>query len=695
MIALLGSLAGLMLYLEVIYHLGGFGLTGGMPVYVLGMAAVWSGIWTLIIGLCRGVWKKRVFYAVIWFYIFWAAAQFVYLKMFRQPLLWESIFWGGQDALTQYWREALEGIFQVLPFLFLFLLPGILTGVWMRWRKVKLPRLGVLQILRLNVVICLGIVSQLTVMEVGKTLDTDYYESYLEFYDPFTAAQKLGFLPVLQRDTHLRVAEAGQEVWEIIVERFSAEPHNIPERETLPVLADVPKEENKDMQQVQGDDSDEAYTKKHEMPIDFGRLYSLAEDERKGWLTHYIEGLEASSENEYTGLFEGCNLIFLTAEGFSPYGVREDLTPTLYRLTHSGFMFENYYVPLWQTSTSDGEYINCTGLIPDGQFSMRKSASNEMPFALPGFFAQEGVDSLAYHNNSLSYYDRYRTHPNLGYDFKGCRLGRLSGKEWEEKLFAMENPDAWPPSDLEMMRATVPEYIEKDRFHVYYMTISGHMNYNFSGNAMAAKNKEAVEQLQMSESAKAYIACSIELDKALEYLLEQLEAAGKLDKTVICLSADHYPYGMTDEQYQELAGIPLSEGMDMYRNSLILWSSQMEEPVVVKKVCGPMDILPTLLNLFGFSYDSRMYAGRDILSEEEGLVIFNDRSFVTDSVIYNRREGNTIWLVDEQGNPRIPEEEQGVYFSEKEQEVRDIYQFSAYVLQTNYYSDILEAVDSQ
>lgn len=121
----------------------------------------------------------------------------------------------------------------------------------------------------------------------------------------------------------------------------------------------------------------------------------------------------------------------------------------------------------------------------------------------------------------------------------------------------------------------------------------------------------------------------------------------------------------------------------------------MEEPVVVKKVCGPMDILPTLLNLFGFSYDSRMYAGRDILSEEEGLVIFNDRSFVTDSVIYNRREGNTIWLVDEQGNPRIPEEEQGVYFSEKEQEVRDIYQFSAYVLQTNYYSDILEAVDSQ
>ena len=198
--------------------------------------------------------------------------------------------------------------------------------------------------------------------------------------------------------------------------------------------------------------------------------------------------------------------------------------------------------------------------------------------------------------------------------------------------------------------------------------------------------------LEMSENARAYIACHIELDKALAYLLEQLEATGKLENTVICMSADHYPYAMTEEEYEELAGKDLSDGMDLYRNNLILWNAAMEEePVTVTKACGSMDILPTLLNLFGFEFDSRMYAGRDIFSEEEGMVIFNDRSFVTDSCIYNKKAKQTKWLTDEDGNLKVPEAMQEAYFDEMKQEVKDRYQFSAYILQENYYQDIIDA----
>ena len=252
----------------------------------------------------------------------------------------------------------------------------------------------------------------------------------------------------------------------------------------------------------------------------------------------------------------------------------------------------------------------------------------------------------------------------------------------------MENPDAWPASDLEMMQGTVSEYIGQERFHVYYLTVSGHMNYGFDVNDMSAKNEAAVEELDLSENGRAYIACNIELDKALSYLLEQLEAAGQLEKTVICLSADHYPYAMTAEQYEELAGKSLDEGMDMYRNRMILWNAAMEEPVVIDKACGSMDIIPTLLNLFGFSYDSRMYAGRDILSDEEGLVIFNDRSFVTDAVIYNRKEKEVIWLRDAQGKDIIPDEEKEAYLAAWKQEVKERCQFSAYVLEEDFYAEI-------
>ena len=55
------------------------------------------------------------------------------------------------------------------------------------------------------------------------------------------------------------------------------------------------------------------------------------------------------------------------------------------------------------------------------------------------------------------------------------------------------------------------EYLNLERFHVYYMTVSGHMNYDFSGNAMSGKNREAVAELPLSENARAYLACNIEL----------------------------------------------------------------------------------------------------------------------------------------------------------------------------------------
>jgi len=117
-----------------------------------------------------------------------------------------------------------------------------------------------------------------------------------------------------------------------------------------------------------------------------------------------------------------------------------------------------------------------------------------------------------------------------------------------------------------------------------------------------------------------------------------------------------------------------------------------EEPVHVKKVCGSMDVVPTLLNLFGFNYDSRMYAGRDIFSDVEGMVIFNDRSFVTDSVVYNKKSKEIIWTQDEQGIDVIADEVKDAYFDEMKQEVKDRYTFSAGILRENYYTDIKEAM---
>ena len=341
-------------------------------------------------------------------------------------------------------------------------------------------------------------------------------------------------------------------------------------------------------------------------------------------------------------------------------------------------------MPLWATSTSDGEYVNLMGQIPSGQFSMRKTSDYEQPYALPAYFAAEGAKSYAYHNNTLDYYDRHLSHPNLGYDFKASKLGDLEGPEWESRIFEMENANLWPSSDLDMVKATLPEYINDDRFHVYYMTVSGHMYYNFVGNSMSRKNRDLVADLPYSDEGKAYIACNLELDKALEYLLAELEAAGKLDKTVIALSADHYPYGMELDNYEELAGMELADSLEIYRNTLILWNSRIKEPITIEKPCGAMDLLPTLYNLFGFPYDSRLYAGTDMLSDSEGLVVFSDRSFITEEMSYNKETGEVISFTEE----AVSEER----VQEMKQQIRALYNYSNGILDQNFFSYIVQSV---
>lgn len=722
MLILWGTLMGIALWLGLVYHFAGFGWTSFNPVYAFFLIVGWTGVWTLCIGLFKGKIKKIIFYTEIWLPAVWTAIQLVYLRIFKQPLLWDAMIWGASDALTNYYREALWEILRSLPYILLLFLPVVLIPFLLKRHNWHMPQFTSLQVMRMLLIIQVGIGGSIIVTVVGKDAELEFYMEYREFYDPLDIAENMGILPLFQRDITAnfeRLAErlrgsvhqkdyvyASSQGLEENTENSDTsvadqqstqsnigETSEIEDPEATPDQS-VPETAVTEELTEEMTEPEEPVIRPQQFDIDYDVLHQLADNNHQLWLADYIQNQTAVNTNEYTGMFEGYNLIYITAEGFSSYAVDEQLTPTLYRMANSGFVCTNYYTPIWQTSTSDGEYINLTGLIPDRQHSMRRSSANVQPFALPAFFAAEGVHSYAYHNNTLSYYGRHLSHPNMGYDYKACRLGDLNEAEWGDKVFEMEQPGQWPASDYNMMVATVPEYADNERFHAYYMTVSGHMYYTFKGNAMSSKNKDAVKDLPLSDNCRAYIACNIELDKAMENLLEQLEATGQLERTLICLSTDHYPYGLTDDEYEELAGKDLSAGKDKFRNTLILWNAAMEEPVYIDKACGPMDLMPTLLNLLGFDYDSRMYAGRDILSDREGMVIFNNRDFVTDSLIFIEKGDVTYWLQDENGNDIVPDTEKEAYLAAARQEVKDRYDFSAYIIQENYYSDVLEAMSA-
>ena len=430
------------------------------------------------------------------------------------------------------------------------------------------------------------------------------------------------------------------------------------------------------------------------LDIDFEGLAAGESDETLKAMHQFFAAKSPTNKNEYTGYFQGKNLILITAEAFCPSVIDPELTPTLYRLANQGFVFENYYQPDWTQSTTGGEFAVMTGLIPTwvggSNLSFRVSAHDAMPVALGWQFSKLGYHTLAYHNNTYTYYGRNETHPNLGYEYHG--LG--NGLELKSNL--------WPCSDLEMMEATVDGYIQDyvengTPFHTYYMTVSGHCNYDWTGNAMSRKNKDIIQNLypDASEQVQAYLACNLELEYAMEYLVEQLEAAGIADDTVIALTADHYPYALVEgdqDYYNELAGTNDTErDTSRYRNSFILWSGCMEEPVVVDTPCSAIDVVPTLSNLFGLEYDSRLYSGRDIFatnyqenqySSNIPLVVFANKgygsSWITDAGTY---EASTKTFTPREG---VTVDEN--YVSQVSRLVNAKYTYAKLVIERDYYS---------
>lgn len=422
----------------------------------------------------------------------------------------------------------------------------------------------------------------------------------------------------------------------------------------------------------------EQETKYNVTNIDFSALAAAESDEELKELHTYFASEKPSKQNDYTGMFSGYNLIQITAEGFSPYAIDPELTPTLYKMQTQGFNFTNFYTPIWEVSTSDGEYAATTGLIPkSGVWTYHLSGENKVlfPYTMPQQFLNSGVGTVrAYHNHNYAYYHRDISHTNLGFDYKGVGNG-----------LELKRPKIWPESDLEMVQSTTAEYLDGTTpFMTYYMTVSGHLEYNFDGNYIAYQNRDLVSHLPYSETVRAYYACNMELDRAMEQLLADLEAAGVADKTVIVITPDHYPYGLEDKTqenmylyFDEIAGHSIDPDFELYKSSLIIYSPSMTEPVTVDKYCSSLDIIPTLNNLFGFEYDSRLLIGRDILSDSEPLVIFMDRSFITDKGKY---KATTQEFIPFEGQT-VDEE----YISRNKKAVRNKFKASALIVEKDYY----------
>lgn len=383
---------------------------------------------------------------------------------------------------------------------------------------------------------------------------------------------------------------------------------------------------------------------RNKMDINFKKLAKKEKNAAYKELDTYVASLKSSEQNKYTGIFKGKNLILICAEAFSDAAIHEELTPTLYRLAHKGFYFSNFYQPQWGGSTSTGEYSLVMGLVPmNSARSIVDAKDNNNYFTLGNQLQRQGYYSAAYHNGTNTYYKRHLTHENLGYSkfiAYGSGLEDVTTEMWA--------------GDEPFLDETVSTYIDKEPFSIYYMTISGHFPYKH-GNSKVKKYGEQVKKVlgdKYKQTTLDYYCYQMELEAGLTKMIEKLDEAGILNDTVICMTADHNPYGLTksstygtDQDYlSDLYGYKPDTPWGRDRNACILWSGCLENEYKdlaceISEPAYSLDIVPTLSNLFGLEYDSRLLVGRDVFSDAEPLVLWPDHSWMTKEGSYNASTG--------------------------------------------------------
>ena len=587
-----------LIYMDLVFNL--FAYDNYLKTSVINMT-LFAVLNAFIILILTSIFSKKVnkiiTYVIYGFMWFWYSLYYIFYKVFITPF--SIALFRQSDQTLKFGKNIIISILQNIHIVILFLIPLILLIVFKKkinYDKSKLKDIGAY--------ICLFIIScSIYVLNifVQKREVGGIYNLYFETNNVSLNIERLGVPAAIYLDVYRCIFGINEKI----------------------ELVNLPQED---------DDTELFEYDYNKTDINFdGGSGDIAR------INQFMNNETGSKKNKYTGMFKGKNLVFVVAESFNEIAVRKDLTPTLYKLVHEGFDFENFYTSN-NLSTIGGEFQALTGLYADNTIlSSWRGGRAYYPYGLGTVFKNLGYNTYAYHDNSAYYQDRNVYLKSQGFDnYKGCYNGL-------EKLI---NCEQWPQSDVEMINATVGDYINSDKpFATYYMTVSGHFYYTYGGNAIANKNKDLVKDLDYPEEIKGYLATQMELDKALEILMSKLEEANKLDDTVIVLLADHYPYNLPIDYINMLSDYKRDTLIEANSNSLIIYNSKMKS-VKVDKVGMSIDVIPTVYNLFGIDYDSRLIMGKDILSTSEGIAIFKDKSWITNKGTYYASTSKFVPKVD-------------------------------------------------
>lgn len=356
-------------------------------------------------------------------------------------------------------------------------------------------------------------------------------------------------------------------------------------------------------------------------------------DEDQKFLDSIYKAEDTKEENAYTGKFKGKNLIFLQLEGMDTWMLTKKTTPNLYNLRKHSFDFSNHYsIYTGGGSTFNSEFAVNTGFTTPISYieNVYSFSKNTFPYTMARLFKEQNYSVNAFHMNKGEFYSRDINYKSWGYD---NYYGLQDIQKYNDERYVLDR-------ELILNKTFYNKiFKQQGNFVNYIITYSPHTPFTTEkevGKILAEEKYGKGNVPKLSEEDCAKMAAS-ETDNMVGLLIQALKDNGLYDNTVIVAYADHYLYTLDDksilDKYKETSNNLINH------TPFFIWSSDLGQLTSISKVNMQMDILPTVLNLFGIDYNSNNYIGHDILSNDfKGYAFFSDYSWYDGKVYVENQQ---------------------------------------------------------
>ncbi|ANU27518.1 LTA synthase family protein [Planococcus versutus] len=335
-----------------------------------------------------------------------------------------------------------------------------------------------------------------------------------------------------------------------------------------------------------------------------------------------IKGLEIvpESERNYFSDAKGRNLIVIQVESMQnfPVGLEldgEEVTPHLNKLIDDSFYFPNTAQQTGPGNTSDAEFILNTSLYPVA-FNPTSQTYGQKKFpSLPRLLAAEDYNSLTFHADDISFWNRDELYPALGI-----------GSYYYGDFFGKEDVIGIGPSDRVMFEKAMPilrEHHKRDKpFYAQLIGLTSHHPFTLP----EADRKFPLPERFEDSLTGDYLVSINYMDTVINDFIEELKREGIYENSVIAIYGDHFGLQQSAispndvDLVSEILGREYGT-LDRLNVPFIVHAPGIsDDGETFEKTSGQLDMMPTLANLLGVSLDDQIVFGQDLLNHDSNLL---------------------------------------------------------------------------